>query len=264
MTCPYYGNDLNLKTACGCLEQVASLANALDKYEKDYENYSKDMAEYNLNYQKWQNRYDRWSSDKASQEKQLADERIHAGCGACGTNKGCPGGYDWKNRVGCWGGGFCDNICGRNKDQINIDLQSWLIVNPEPSPPLKPTFEKKPPSGNNIVCCSQLFSNINAKDVNFSNISQQCALKVQQDINDSLKGGGGGGGGGSGGGTSSSSTNNNDSISNKQTEREIEREREREREREKRILTIWILIVLSICLFSFLISFGGYYFYSQQ
>ena len=52
MTCPYYGNDLNLKTACGCLEQTASLANALDKYEKDYENYSKDMAEYNLNYQK--------------------------------------------------------------------------------------------------------------------------------------------------------------------------------------------------------------------
>lgn len=244
MTCPYYGNDLNLKTACGCLEQAASLANALDKYEKDYENYSKDMAEYNLNYQKWQNRHDRWLSDKASQESKLADERIEAGCGACGTNKGCPGGYDFKDRVGCWGGGFCNNICGRNKDQINIDLQSWLTVNPEPKPPLQPTFEKKPPSGNNIVCCSQLFSNINAKDVNFSNIAQQCALKVQQDINDSLKG------------TSSSSTNNNkDSSSNKQTEKQ-------QTEKQKTILIIGI--VLSICLFSFLISFGGYYFYSQQ
>jgi hypothetical protein len=188
MSCPYTGNNVNLKTACECLDGVKSLNTAMDKYEKDYETHLKNMANYNIEYKKWQNIHDRWSSDKSNEEKRLADDIIYAGCGACGTQRGCPGGYDWKYTEGCgWGNTLCQYRCGRNKDQISIDLKEWLANNPEPKPPLVPTFEKKPPSGINIQCCNQLFSGVKADTVNFSNIAQQCELKIQNDINNISK-----------------------------------------------------------------------------
>jgi hypothetical protein len=38
------------------------------------------------------------------------------------------------------------------------------------------------PSGNNILCCSQEFSDINANSVNFKDIVQNCNQKIENNL----------------------------------------------------------------------------------
>jgi hypothetical protein len=66
-------------------------------------------------------------------------------------------------------------------------MSGWNSRNPQPT---EPTFNENPPtapSGNNIQCCSQLFSDISAASVNFTNIQQQCSQTIQNQINDATR-----------------------------------------------------------------------------
>jgi hypothetical protein len=78
----------------------------------------------------------------------------------------------------------CKASCKYNDDNIASYMATWVQRNPQPQLTVqKPVFLQEPPTGNNVQCCSQLFENINATSVNFSNISQNCSQSITNQIN---------------------------------------------------------------------------------
>jgi hypothetical protein len=190
MSCDNAPAGSQLASACACQNASAALATSLTQYGTDFSNYTTAVAKHNSDHSAWKQRRD-------AKKQALADEDSYRGCGACGSNAGCQGGYRWeRNANGC---GFanmgCEQVCRRNNDQVERDMSGWYSQNPEPTlNSTKPT----PPSGSNIQCCSQLFSNITADSANFSNISQQCSQQIASQIASAGSSGGSGGSGGSG------------------------------------------------------------------
>ena len=188
MSCSNPGNNQQLINACACENAANELATTFNQYNIDLQSFNQLNTQYQINYHNYQNALLQWNTNKQNQINSLASEIQMAGCGACGTNPGCPSGWQGLSTQHC--GTFnalCNQPCQRTQPQIGIDLGPWLAANPEPiSPGPQPIFSEKPPSGINIECCSQLFQNIDASSASFSNIVQQCNQNIQSQIQNSI------------------------------------------------------------------------------
>lgn len=179
------------RNLCACQQSTNALTNALNSYETKYTAYTSSVAEYNRQHSDWQTRHSAWQSNRNARRNVLANEEKWAGCGACGSNPGCPGGWRWeRNANGCgalnWG---CEQVCKRTDETINRDISGWDAENPQPAQPNRDAIvlaSPSPPSNLNIMCCSQIFSDIQVEggDVNLRNVSQNCQQQIQNKLNE--------------------------------------------------------------------------------
>ena len=180
MSCDNPGNNAQLIAACSCKTASDALNVAVTNYEKQLEDYTKKQAVYNSALNNYNTLHSQWSSDKSNQIATLTNEKIRSGCG-----KFCDQGWNETDKEYCWATADYNRFCQRNSDQVNKDLGPWLSLHPEPQSPSKPeAFAGSPPTGNNILCCSQLFNNIDANSVHFTNTSQNCSQEINKQIAD--------------------------------------------------------------------------------
>ena len=188
----------NLSSPCSCLASSNAIIKAVDAYETQIKKYNADHAQSQSDHAKWNSDNTIWETNKQNKENQLTNEIKSAACGPAGTNQKCDSafGSGWikDNHQGCqfncvnfFGANACtagyqDN-CKRSQDQIKADMGPWLSQNPKPKKPadFAQTFPSAP-SGNNVQCCSQIFDNINATNINFDNIKQQCSQEINKQI----------------------------------------------------------------------------------
>ena len=193
--CKNAGSNQQLMAACSCESAANSLDKAVKQYEQQVQQHGIDCANYMNAWNNYQYDHQNWVSRRDQRKSDLANEDKYAKCGACGSNDGCPSGWGWnRNNNGCWGdwlpGTGCQQVCRRTSDQIDRDMSNWYASNPAPQQPgggwngqCNPCSTCNAPTGNDITCCSQLFSDIKADSANFSNISQNC----KNTINDMIK-----------------------------------------------------------------------------
>lgn len=177
---------------CTCQKATNALVSSLERYERDYTNYTSKLTEYNQAYKSWQDKHGEWRRNRDGERQRLADEDSYRGCGACGSNAGCQGGWRWeRNNNGCHGswlpGTGCEQVCRRNNDTIDRDMSGWYSRNSEPGEPNKGGMvpdPPKPPENNTIQCCSQIFSDIQVQGGNatLKDINQNCSLRIQQTL----------------------------------------------------------------------------------
>ena len=176
-----------LASACACSSAAQSLKALSDNYvdsnlawqvkDAAYNKYISDLSVYNKVYA------DKLNTMKNQQS--LGLHCINADYGlndAYCINDNSPGWHQtgWTdNTRGSSGscGAYKAQVCQRTDTQAVIDatlavgMTAPNAVNPPGPSPI-------PPSGSNIMCCVQDFNNITAKDVNFTNIQQNCNQKI--------------------------------------------------------------------------------------
>jgi hypothetical protein len=191
--CLNTNGNTQLANACACEKAANDLSNSFTIYQANVNTYNTNAANYNTAWEKYQSDLSTWNTNRQNQKNTLLNENRDSGCGACGTEQGCPSGWVDNGRFGCglWNT-LCNHHCKRSDNQAEIDLGPWLSQNPKPSPPpggtngtVTPCSDCNPPSGNNVLCCSQLFSNITG-NTNFSDIQQQCNQIIKQQITDAV------------------------------------------------------------------------------
>jgi len=190
-----------LLSACGCQTAANALADAFNVYEQTVESnnaidavYNNQMDIYNTELSQWQQKYN-------AQKGELQSPRQQGGCAPAGncSASSCPGGWDSDGSINgntdncniCFGKlcgtTGCQVNCKPSNDTITQQMNTWQSQNPAPFQPAKPAIQVvNPPTGNNIQCCSQMFSNINAASANFSNIQQNCTQSITNTINQAL------------------------------------------------------------------------------
>lgn len=182
-----------LASACACQKAANALAISINQYNAEYSDYAAKQAAYSRALDNYNRSHTTWYSNRQGERTRLTNELKTMECGGCGTNQGCNViGNGWisiGNPLACgydligtpWG---CNHICQRTEAQVKVDLGAWDQANPEPRPPARvPAFTRQIPNGNNIVCCSQQFSGINADSVTFQNVVQNCNQTIQREIN---------------------------------------------------------------------------------
>ena len=180
-----------LQSACACKKASDSLVSLTNDYETALEKYTTDMATYQKALQAQQT----WNANKQVQINTLNAERRDGSCAAAGDcgSSNCNSGWTSDGSIHgntdncnicflriCAKTG-CKVSCTRTANQTNSDLQPWLDSNPQPTVPVQPQ-QPNAPSGFNIQCCTQLFTGVDATNVNFSNIQQQCNQTIQKQI----------------------------------------------------------------------------------
>jgi hypothetical protein len=194
---------------CSCKQATDTFTKSYDDYNKKYNEYKSDLDSYN----RWVNKHEDWKALRgdfkwiADKKSNLANE--HKEWNNCvAWNETQSGKHsDWCNNEnygwehvgqsggGCWPG-FGKGVCARTSWRVDQEIQGdisnsepkadpqdsskyWLGM-PVPQPPQQP-------NGTNIMCCSQIFSDINVKDgnANISNISQNCSLQLEQQLSKS-------------------------------------------------------------------------------
>ena len=65
-----------------------------------------------------------WDNRKNEIRNHLLAEDKWMGCGGCGTNRGCDGGYQFNRNEMC--GGLCQSVCRRNWDTAERDADNWI------------------------------------------------------------------------------------------------------------------------------------------
>lgn len=188
-----------LANACACKKASNALEAAMNTYTAQYEKYNADIVAYNAAraaHDRWQNmsgEYASWNDKRA----QLIDEKKPwNNCVAWNDtqsgahNDWCrnDAGQGWyhagQTGSGC-SAGFGKGVCQRTTDQVIVDLRNAGYNAGEPAVPGQP-IPPIPPNGNNIQCCSQMFSNITADNINFSDIQQNCSQTIQQQIQSAI------------------------------------------------------------------------------
>lgn len=184
------------KNLCSCKLATDTMVKTLETYTANYTAYTDYVTARNLAIQKqnnWKNmtgEYSNW----ATRKKQLTNEIKNT------INWACEG-ASWDGRFG-----WCSNDHGGDWEFDHHSKDSWQacsfthkckrktssvdrILREEgynAAEPIIPSERQAPQftSNNNILCCSQLFSNINVQGgaAEFSNINQNC----QQQINNAL------------------------------------------------------------------------------
>ena len=188
-------SDLNLRTMCKCLSDSELLKNAVNEYHNTIETNNQLTANYTEQEQKYISDKSEWDNRHNNNQDSVNNQRTWSGCAAansCDMAKGwCNG--DWTAEGStescqiCWGP-ICANTgckaqCKLSDDKRRAVDQDWVNQNRPPNPPPKPDFKNPDPPNVNIQCCSQLFQNINAGSIQFSNISQNCTQEINNQIN---------------------------------------------------------------------------------
>lgn len=171
-----------LETSCSCKKNSQALEDALKIYTDSIE----ENARINANNQKLQNDYNtshsKWKSDRDAERSRLSTERKLSPCEwvpVCKDN----GWHSSGNNVACPGISGWSSQCYRDPSKVDTDILNWDAVNKEPvAPSLLNVTPVNAPTGINIVCCSQIFENISADSLKFENLSQECSIKIDDDI----------------------------------------------------------------------------------
>ena len=190
-----------LKNACACQSAALNLTDALNLYKSNLIANTNAQTIYNNLWHSYQTQLNTWLTQKADKRKSLEGEsKTWNNCvlwtGVYGHDNWCRSdtGFGRQYAAGQEGCllGQGKGYCQRTSEQVNSELDIWIGNNPAPSPPgggengtaATCGTPCNPPSNNNILCCSQLFNDINAgKDVNITAL-QEC---TQSEVNSALK-----------------------------------------------------------------------------
>lgn len=189
-----------LASLCACKKASDDLSSSLTTYKKQIDDYNLGLERHKELKAKYNNDLSRWETNKQNEKNRLSGEIKAARCGwpdmqSCSDAFGS-GWITNNSQGGCYYQGAFganypgnQNNCKRSDAQVDTDLGPWLSSNPSPKDP-GPYQGKQPiaPSGNNINCCSQLFNDIDATNVNFSNITQNCSQIIQTKIEEAKSG----------------------------------------------------------------------------
>jgi len=138
----------------------------------------------NANKTSRQNAQTDWDNRKQNHKNDALKERQNAGCGACGTNPGCPSGWEWAGRHGCgWGNMGCENECKRSDAEANAEANRRTggsrpeVYDDPPFSEGKPTESAQNQTPINIACCENTL-NVIGSEVTETNITQQNECKA--------------------------------------------------------------------------------------
>ena len=151
----------------------------------DYKKYNIDYGNYQSADQTWQQQRNDY---KASISGTARGYCVNANGG--NNNQDCVDNYGTGWIQTGWGGS-CNEIqfqyreCTRSTSTENSMLNDWIRNHQEPIQPQFIPISLGTITGNNINCCSQLFSNLSAGNaLEISNINQQCQQKIISQIAD--------------------------------------------------------------------------------
>ena len=195
--CKSKGLTDSQRALCACLD-------ATQTFKKAFEMYIKDLKKYNENtksYKEWKKAWNDWNSKTGGFDvyknhgvnaQFWANDHdgtcwwgenwnsAHQWCHDMASAKGLDGKHYWARKWGMCKGRYGNFLCGKPDETVtkqlleyaNAEPKAWLGL-AEPTPP-------QPVSGNNIMCCSQLFEDIkvNGGNADFSNVIQNCLQKI--------------------------------------------------------------------------------------
>lgn len=174
------------------LENLQSCKAAVDTYNATLET-NKVIAEYNSGQSAaagaaktaWdqrrinkENEIKSWNDNKNNVKRDLMNEENRMGLGACGSNKGCEGGWHWyKNDNRDW---LCEQVCQRNEDTAEREASS-RVGNPpgafnEGEPRDKEgsyAHKTQIENNSNIQCCANI---MNVADA--TSVTQSCSQAI--------------------------------------------------------------------------------------
>jgi hypothetical protein len=183
-----------LVAPCGCLAASNALQDAISTYKHQLVVYTNQNSGFLNEKNIYKTNLDAWNVLKDNQNSILTNQVklwnycIDANSGYkdnyCTTDIGA----GWYQTG--WDQGSCGlyrkGKCQRTANQVTTELNTWISQNPPPAPPVNVAQQPIPPSGNNIECCSQVFSGIDATNVNFNNISQNCSQTINNQIGSAI------------------------------------------------------------------------------
>jgi cobalamin biosynthesis Mg chelatase CobN len=189
-----------LASACSCRKASNALIKQSETYQTSIQDWTKRLDEHQNSTAKlnrWTQKigeYNIW----AQKENELRDEKKQWNSCVVWNETQSGKHDDWcRNDIGSgwyhsgqskgpctpgWGRG----VCQRTNDQIQLDLNNAGYAAAKPNVSPHPGAQPSPPGGNNVQCCSQLFQNITAADVKFSEIIQQCTQQINNQIDAAL------------------------------------------------------------------------------
>ena len=181
-----------------CETAAKSLYEAIKLQEAQIAAYSTASAEYIKEWDKYLKNHRDWESKRDEQKKKFAEEKkIWNSCvlwtGVFGHDDWCQadtgfGKQSGAGQHGCtWGQGKGE--CSRTTEQVDTAMNGWYSENPEPQQPsggkdgiYAPCSTCSPPTGINILCCSQLTSELNAgKNISLDSV-QNCSQEIKNQI----------------------------------------------------------------------------------
>jgi hypothetical protein len=196
------------RSFCDCEKAVKNMTTQISNYEKRYKTYQADLQSYN----RWKQRHEDWKNLRGHFQRfgdlknNLRNERRNwNNCVAWNeTNAGkhndwCQNdvGQGWYHTGQDGGGcslGFGKGVCGRTDEEVDrVMADSLKKVEPTADPLIsskkwlgmgEPVQPLQPPSSD-ILCCSQIFSDINVQDadMNISDINQDCGKRLSEQRN---------------------------------------------------------------------------------
>jgi len=200
------GKERNLNELRSCLEATETFKKAFDEYIKLLKKYNDDKESFKRwksDWNDWKNRTGRYNVYKnhGVNLQFWANEHdgtcwwgenwnsAHKWCHDAANSKGHDGENYWAKRWGMCKGRFGNFLCGKPDEEVKKQNEEYTAAEPKTDPQNKTKYwlgmnEPTPPqalSGNNIMCCSQLFDDISVTgggNANFSNIIQNCIQKI--------------------------------------------------------------------------------------
>lgn len=200
MSCDNPTPGSQLANACSCKTASESLSKSLTDYETALATYVQKNADNSNRQQKrqdWENLVGNFS-DLIQIKSDLKTE-AHNWNSCMAWSDTSPGhhndwcehdvGQGWYHAGQDGGGctkGFGKGVCKRTQDQVERDF-AQSHNNRKPEADLSIGAAPSAPTGNNIQCCSQLFSGISGASVQFSDIQQKCTQQIESQIANASK-----------------------------------------------------------------------------
>jgi hypothetical protein len=195
MSCTDPNASQELKSVCACQKAVNVFAESFKSYEASKVAHATAKAIYDAAWIKYQNDLRDWETKKANKRKDLVDEtKVWNNCvvwtDVYGHDNWCQSDTGFGRQTGAgqhgciWSQG--KGVCQRTDYQVNEELNKWQGSNPAPIPPsggsngnVTPCGSScNPPTGNNILCCSSVISDITAG----KNVSINEAINCTQNL----------------------------------------------------------------------------------
>lgn len=196
----------DLVAACQCQKATVELANAVNVYKTTTEHNldltnvynTTTLPNYMTVHSTWQQASDanlaairgqRQAGNNCTPAAYCPSSTCNSGWRSDGSVSGSQGNCSICAGKLCANTG-CQLQCEPDDNTVNAQHNNWLNKNPEPQKPPPPAqVPIKPPNGNNIQCCSQVFSGITANSVNFSNLQQTCTQDISNQIGNAIQAG---------------------------------------------------------------------------
>jgi hypothetical protein len=199
-------------------QSLCSCKLATDTIVKAYDNYQLELLDFvskDASYIRWNQKYTRWQNKTGEYEKYKKYDGVnrefwanshdgtcwwgenwnaaHDWCHWAANQKGYDGENYWAKSWGWCSGRHGNFLCKKQDETVNNQNNAYKadmpITDPDSdkqwfnfSPPVKPELNI---SNNNILCCSQIFSDINVSGgpTEISNINQNCQQRIINELN---------------------------------------------------------------------------------